>query len=104
MQNEFFTPQGRGVTIKIIDEHILFYHTDNIVRQERWVKCQIETGNEITEEERECHEFYYIDKKRWIDDFTQRFDREDNFHAHMKMKVWFTDEMYEFINKFCSIN
>ena len=37
-------------------------------------------------------------KNEWIKDRTERLDRGDNWHTHMKEKNWFTKEMEDFIN------
>ena len=79
IQNTFYntgTWKDRPINIKIGDDYISFHFK--------------------TEGDRE---FYYIPKQEWIDDKTQRQDRDDNWHKHMNEKVWFTTEMENFINK-----
>lgn len=44
-------------------------------------------------------EFYHIPKREWINDKTNRQDREDNWHNHMMDKAWFTPSMKDFIDK-----
>ena len=44
-------------------------------------------------------EFYSIPKYDWISDRKEtRQGREDNWHNHMKEKVWFSGRMENFIN------
>lgn len=100
----FYDPRQREVVIEISDNSISFYFGENIRRQEKWVEQQIENGHDVSDEEKKVETFYWIDKQNWIDDFTQRLDREDNFHKHMKEKKWFTVEMYEYLNKSCGLN
>ena len=65
----------RPITIKILEDWITFHFKNE---QDR--------------------EFYDIPKCDWISDRTERLDREDNWHFHMKEKNWFTDEMKKFID------
>lgn len=95
----FTDPRGRDIVIRVTDDAISFYHLDNIERQREWVAQQIENGYEVDEEAKHVDEFYWIDKKDWIDDVTQRQDRGDNWHTHMREKTWFTNRMYDFINE-----
>ena len=77
-QNTFYntgTWKDRPITIKIDDDCISFHFK--------------------TEGDRE---FYYIPKHEWISDKTERQDRDDNWKTHMNEKVWFTNEMEQFIN------
>ena len=53
----------------------------------------------MTEDEECNNPFYSIKKDYWIDDKTERLDREDNSHTHMMRKTWFTKEMKDFIDK-----
>lgn len=99
MQNEFKTPQGRNVVIKIDNEAISFYWGDAIQHHNNWVEHQIELGHDIDENDMNVSEFYWIFKNEWVHDRTNRLDREDNIHKHMKNKTWFTDSMYQWINK-----
>lgn len=99
MKNTFADSRGREVIITISQETILFHHADVVKMQEDWYNNQIELGNDVDEEEKNVGEFYYIEKSEWAKDRTERQDREDNWHKHMKRKTWFTDEMYDFINK-----
>ncbi len=69
-------PRDRPVTIRIYTNGITFHFPNEGDR-----------------------EFYWIDKERWISDRTERLDRGDNFHNHMRHKNWFMEEMAEFINK-----
>jgi len=45
-------------------------------------------------------EFYWITASEWISDYdTTRQGRGDNWHNHMRDKIWFTNEMHNFINE-----
>lgn len=99
MQQEFMTPQGRMVTIKFDNDAILFYWSDAIHAQNNFIENQEELGNDIDEDDRKVSEFYWIYKDEWISDITGRQDRSDNWHVHMKEKTWFTEQMYNWINK-----
>ncbi len=95
----FYSPQGREIKIRIDHEVIYFYHGDNVRRHQRWMEEQVEMGNEVSEEEKNISEFYWIMKKEWISDrTTTRQGREDNWHTHMAEKNWFTVEMKKFID------
>lgn len=52
----------------------------------------------MDDEEKEVNGFYWIGVDDWVNDKTNRLDREDNWHKHMKRKNWFTEDMAEFIN------
>lgn len=99
MQNEFKTPQGREVQIRIESGVISLYWVDAIQHQNNWIEHQMELGHDIDEQDMSVSAFYWILKRDWIADKTNRLDRQDNFHTHMKNKTWFTDEMYQWINK-----
>jgi hypothetical protein len=75
-KTEYFGWNKRAINIKINEDYITFHFKDEGDR-----------------------EFYYIPKTDWINDKTEILDREDNWHFHMKEKVWFTNEMESFINK-----
>jgi hypothetical protein len=102
IEKSFRDARGREVIIKVNDECILFYHGDVVKMQKRWVEEQEENGYEVSDDEKEVDEFYWIEKDRWIKDF-KRLDDESAFHTHMKRKTWFTNEMYNFMNKSCGI-
>ncbi len=89
---------SRDIYINIFEDFINFYYADNYQRIKERLKWMEETQQEITEEDREYHPFYSILVKYWISDATERLDRIDNFHTHMKQKTWFTQEMYNYIN------
>lgn len=97
-QRTFTDPRGREIVVEVSKNHILFFYRDDIDRHYKWLSEQTELGNEVPEEQRDVNEFYWIETNQWVADKTQRLDRGDNWHFHMKEKNWFTDEMYEFIN------
>lgn len=103
IEKTFFDGRGREVLIQISDKHILFYHVDELKNNAAWVKEMELRGNEVSDEEKTIAEFYWIDKTNWVNDFTQRQGREDNWHNHMKDKNWFTGEMYKFMNAGCGL-
>lgn len=80
MWQRFYTPRDRVVLIKITKYHILFYY-------------------DINRPQDELDEFYSIPVRDWISDRTERLDRGDNWHTHMKEKYWFTPEMKNYIDK-----
>lgn len=94
----------RQILIRIKDGTIWFYFYDQYKRELNYINEEIErrneTGeNELTEEEKHINEFYWIGLDDWISDKTNRLDRPDNWHQHMREKNWFTEEMAVFINK-----
>ena len=99
MQNEFKTPQGRTAILTIDDHVISFFWEDAMTAQRKWVEYQMELGHEVDENEKSVSAFYWILKNEWVNDESNRLDREDNWHKHMKQKLWFTEEMYNWINK-----
>lgn len=94
----------RDIMIRIEDAFIAFYFYEQYLRQEAWIDEETENRlqngmEELTEDEKGNHEFYWIPKDDWKRDKTQRQDRPDNWHNHMNHKNWFTQEMADFINK-----
>lgn len=88
----------RDIYIKISDDAIEFYFVREYDRHYEWLAEMEENDTEVDDEQKEPYSFYYIMKDDWISDRTQRLDRGDNFHTHMKEKNWFTTEMYNYIN------
>jgi len=78
---------------------INFYYVDNYKRTMQYVLDMQEREIPIEEDDAVPQPFYSIMKDYWIADTRERLDREDNFHYHMKQKNWFTQEMYNYINK-----
>ncbi len=103
MENLFIDPRGREIIIKITDYYILFYYAKQVRMHEWWLLAQQENEIEISEEDERVNEFYNIEKRAWINDFTNNVTREDNFHNHMRKKNWFTGEMYNFLNDSCKL-
>lgn len=99
MKKTFDDTIGREVIVEITDTHILFFFAENVRKQMDWVEQQEEMGYEVSEEDKKINEFYWIEKSQWVRDKTHNPERGDNWHNHMKEKNWFTDEMYNFINK-----
>jgi hypothetical protein len=95
----FFDPRGRGIIIEVSNEFILFFFAEQVKNQQEWISEQEELGNDISEEDKKINEFYWIETPQWVRDKTNHVERGDNFHHHMKEKNWFTEEMYDFINK-----
>lgn len=95
----------RTIMIKIEDNLIEFFFYEQYLRQQNWVEEETDRrlnygGEELTEDEKGNHNFYWIDIADWKSDrVTTRQDRPDNWHTHMYEKNWFTDEMYDFIEK-----
>lgn len=94
----------RDILIKINNEHIEFFFYEQYVNRLEWVrdrteKYENEGWEELDDEEKEINGFYWIGVDEWVNDKTNRLDRGDNWHRHMKRKNWFTKEMAEFINK-----
>ena len=99
MKKTFDDTIGREVIVEITDTHILFFFAENVRKQADWVERQEEMGYEVSEEDKKINEFYWIEKSQWVKDKTRNTERDDNWHNHMNGKNWFTDEMYNFINK-----
>lgn len=93
----FYDP--REIAIEVSDDHIAFFFEDNVRRQEQWISEQEYLGYEVSEEDKIIHEFYWIDSWQWVKDKIHNPEGGDNWHNHMKEKNWFTDEMYDFIEK-----
>jgi hypothetical protein len=95
----FYDNRQRRVLIEITEKHIVFFDSDNLDRQAKWVEQQIEDGYEVSEEDKAIDEFYWVSIDDWNKDKTERKERGDNWHNHMNDKAWFTNEMYEWINR-----
>ena len=93
---------SRQIMIRIDKEAIEFFFYEQFIRRQEWIDEQTEKaekyGDFLEEEDTENLGFYWINKRDWISDRTERLDREDNWHFHMKEKNWFTDEMEKFID------
>lgn len=93
---------GREIMIRIDENSIEFFFYEQYVRRQNWIEEQKEKeynlGNYLADEDLENLGFYWINKNDWVSDRTERLDREDNWHFHMKEKNWFTDEMEKFID------
>ena len=91
----------RDIDIEIKDGMICFYFTEQYHRQKQWIQEEIERRGEddLDEDEKGNHEFYWFASEEWEKDKTQRLDRGDNWHTHMKEKNWFTEDMANFLNK-----
>lgn len=66
----------RPITVKIYEGRIAFYYKNE--------------GN---------REFYSIPIQEWVRDRTERQGREDNWHFHMKEKVWFNEDIKKYIDE-----
>ena len=88
----------RDIYIKISDEFIDFYFVKEYDRHFQWLEEMEESFSHVDDDQKEPATFYWIGKQDWIRDRTERLDRDDNFHTHMKEKNWFTTEMYNYIN------
>lgn len=94
---------GRDILIRIQDGIIFFYFYAQYKKRREWIKQEEELRlkygiDKLTEEDKQDNAFYWIIKKEWDNDKTQRLDREDNWHTHMEGKNWFTKEMKQFID------
>lgn len=101
MTTKTFTDnRARQIIIEIDDNNniISFFFESHVLGQQEWVREQEQQGIEVSEEQKKSHEFYWIPKDDWKRDKTERLDRGDNWHTHMKEKNWFTDEMLNFLN------
>jgi hypothetical protein len=92
---------NRVIMINITNDHIEFFYYDYYLRETEYLKDKEENGeiDYMDEGEKEVNGFYWISTDEWVSDRTGRKDREDNWHKHMKTKNWFTEEMYEYIDK-----
>lgn len=95
---------NRQILIKINDGYVEFFYYEQYLLQLKWIEEETErrleyNGEELTEEEAGNHSFYWMGLEEWINDKTQRLDRDDNWHKHMRRKNWFTEEMADFINQ-----
>jgi hypothetical protein len=92
----------RAIMIRIEESYIEFFYHEQYIRQQVWKQEQEEKKSlegQEDNEENEVNGFYWINADEWIFDRTGRQDREDNWHKHMKTKNWFTQEMYDYIDK-----
>ena len=93
----------RQIMIRIEDGVISFYFYEQYLKQQNWIdgeaQRRFECGEEeLTEEEKGNHEFYWIDASDWHKSKTENLDRGDNWHTHMNEKAWFTEEMEKFLD------
>lgn len=95
----------RNIDIEINDGIVSFYFSEQYKKQQKWIEYEIENRGEdnLDEDEKGNHEFYWFDLGDWERDKTERLDREDNWHTHMNQKNWFTQEMANFLNDFGKI-
>jgi hypothetical protein len=96
---------ARQILVRITGGYIEFFFYDQYLRQLNWINEETERRlesdeEELTEEEKGNHSFYWFSSDEWTKDKTQRLDRPDNWHKHMERKNWFTKEMADYINKF----
>lgn len=102
MQNVFSSTRY-DVTIKIEKGYVLFYKTEDLIRHSEWLSSLYDYElNELREEDKICNDFYWLGVDEWISDYKttrQEPERRDNWHRHIKTKGWFTEEMYNWINK-----
>lgn len=98
--NNGLESDNRRIMIRITGYHIEFFYYDQYLRQLEYLSDKIENGDidYMGEEEKVINGFYWIGADEWISHKTKYLDREDNWHKHMKNKLWFTDEMAEFMN------
>jgi hypothetical protein len=91
---------SRSISIKIDNDVISFYLEDRLryfsQRQQYILENEIEVDDD---EPTEPETMYWIPKDEWIKDKTERQDRDDNWHKHMKRKSWFIQEMENYINQ-----
>lgn len=107
MENTFdngSTGDNRRILIKIDSEHIEFFYLDQYLRKRNWIdemedKARNGECEELEDEDKEINGFYWIFSSEWESDKTNRLDRPDNWHTHMKEKIWFTSDMEKFINE-----
>lgn len=98
-----FQTEKFPVTIVINNDYIEFFKTNQIRSHKEWLKELSEYElDELDEEQKQTSNFYWLGVDDWISDYRttrQGEDRTDNWHRHIKRKNWFTDEMYEWLNK-----
>ena len=91
---------SRVIYIKVDNEFISFFKQSDVryfnERQEYLLQNDIEQDDE---EQTEPSTMYWIPTDEWIRDLTERLDRGDNWHTHMKEKSWFSDKMENYINE-----
>ena len=92
---------NRDIDIEIQNGAISFYFTKQYNRQKQWVEDEIENRgyDDLGEDEKANNPFYSILSRHWVEDKTNRLDRGDNFHNHMREKNWFTKDMEDFLNE-----
>lgn len=92
-----------NVTIKIEGGYVIFYKTEDLIRHCNWLESLNDYElEELSNDEKICNDFYWLCADEWISDYKttrQEPERTDNWHRHIKTKNWFTDEMYNWINK-----
>ena len=98
-----FQSRNYSVTIVIKDGVIEFFRADQLQRHNEWLNDLDEYDfNDLDEDEKQCSNFYWIEVADWVSDYKttrQEVERTDNWHRHIKTKDWFTNEMYNWLNK-----
>lgn len=100
---QVFQSHNYPITILIKDGCIEFFKTSELERHNEYLSnledWQID---ELDEYQKVCSNFYWIEVADWISEYKttlQEKERTDNWHRHIKTKYWFTDEMYNWLNK-----
>lgn len=93
----------RDILIKINDVNIEFFFYDQYKRQNNYIQEMEEKYrngecDKLEDEQKQIYGFYWINTYEWKHDKTNKLDREDNWHTHMKRKRWFTSNMEDYIN------
>ena len=94
---------SRDILIEIKDGYIEFFFNEYYLRQQQWIKEETERRfeegqDELGEDEKGNHSFYWIGADEWHKSKTENLDRGDNWHTHMKEKNWFTPQMEKFMD------
>jgi hypothetical protein len=95
--------EDKRIMIKKNDGWFIFYNYETHILYQNYIDTENERRLErneepLSEDEMQTDEIYSIPVYDWERDKTQRLDRPDNWHKHMKQKSWFTAEMDYFLN------
>lgn len=85
---------NRRIVIRIEGDYAEFFYELYYYRHLQWISEQEESGDiEFLDEDAKSNNgFYWIGKDDW------NF-RIPQWEDHLKMKNWFTDEMFDFLNE-----
>ncbi len=97
MEKIFETPHF-SVTVKLDNDFIKFYKTEQIKRHKEWLFFASAEELENTDKDLlECQTFYDVPIDDFVSDMVNRQNDPSNWHYHLKEKNWFTNEIYDWL-------